>query len=116
MTTDLKKLRFVCPACKAVGIKSRCEVEVGDIKSSPEDAEEFYDESGTYHFHEPDPLWLAFQCYNGHRGSIVPDFRCEACDFAVNGSIRLFGKLGGVMAQYDLNGKLLDAISNAGVQ
>ena len=70
---------MICSECARLGKKSQ-------IRTSPSvttlmGVEQYYDERGFFHNHDPNITTILWQCSNGHAGRKLMNNKCSYCDY-----------------------------------
>lgn len=69
-----------CPKCIEEGQLSTVIPNPGTM-STGMCVEEYWDEQGKYHWHDPNAHYTICKCSNGHRLIRYDSTRCENCDY-----------------------------------
>lgn len=75
---------MICPQCKVNDQRST--VHIGAGMSTAMYSAPYYDEDGTYHFHDRNSHTKSYSCSNGHRWAETATNRCPGCDWTKEGS------------------------------
>jgi hypothetical protein len=71
---------MICQKCKAEGKKSRVNVPMGGFSTCMA-WQNYYDEDGKYHHHDPNSHSSTYSCSEGHRWHVTTYSQCFSCDF-----------------------------------
>ena len=77
-----------CPECVAAGLTSRVFCGGGGY-STDMCVEQYHDEGGVHHYHDPNSHMTPCTCSNGHTWTDISQHKCPACDY---GDEELIGK------------------------
>lgn len=75
-----------CPYCVEEGKVSRVRIPSSCVTTCMAD-EQFYDESGTYHRHDPNTSTSELSCSQGHRWVVSAMGKCPGCDYGKGGTV-----------------------------
>lgn len=68
----------ICPDCREGGLTSR--VTVGPSTVTCMAGQQFYDEQGRFHDHDPNTMTTQYSCSNGHVWSSQQLMSCRVCE------------------------------------
>lgn len=71
---------MICQRCQAEGKRSTIQCP-GFGVSTLMCSDEFYDESGKLHHHDPNSTAMTYRCSNGHSWTVRKKTRCPSCDY-----------------------------------
>ena len=77
---------MICEECKKEGKTSRINAPSGGLRTCM-GTQQYYDEKGRYHSHDPNRTCMVYRCSNGHEWSKSELDECpvEDCEFNKNG-------------------------------
>lgn len=71
--------KLQCPFCADEGEISRVYVTEGPTTLMGH--QDYHDEAGDYHSHDPNKRQILFRCSRGHRWQRVKKSQCPSCDY-----------------------------------
>ena len=76
---------MICPRCKILGKRSRvyCYGSFSTLMYS----RPFYDEDGSYHYHDINTYTDSYQCSENHKITVTSKGKCESCDWGHDSEI-----------------------------
>ncbi len=71
--------RMVCETCKTEGKKSK--LSSAGIKVTNLDVQDYFDEEGLAHWHDPNKRTTTYVCSRGHETQAIFYTKCPSCDY-----------------------------------
>jgi hypothetical protein len=72
---------MICPTCSAAGQRSTLRIIPAKPAIHPLPKDEYFDEAGEWHSHNPNVIITHYRCSKGHKFSERSSWQCSVCGY-----------------------------------